>query len=164
MVANRIDLASTGAGRLAPMSKVKATAGVQLQAEPEQVLAFLRDYRDSRPRILTDNYSAYRVEQGGTGDGTVYAYHFTARGRERDYRLHVHEQGTRLAESDQMSSFESVWSVDPAPGGSRVTIESSWDGAGGIAGVFEGFFAPRGLRRIYTQVLDRLRDELGRQS
>lgn len=143
------------------MSKVKATAGAQLQAEPEQVLAFLRDYRDNRPRILTDNYSAYRVEEGGTGDGTVYAYHFAAGGRERDYRLHVQDQHTRLVERDQLSSFATVWSVDPAPGGSRVTIESSWDGAGGIAGLFEGFFAPKGLRRIYAQVLDRLGDQLG---
>jgi hypothetical protein len=143
------------------MAKVRATAGAQLQAPPDRVLAFLRDYRDNRPRVLTENYSAYRVEQGGRGNGTVYAYHFTAGGRERDYRLHVHEQGSRLEEADQLSSFRSVWSVDPAPEGSRVTIESSWDGAGGIAGAFEGFFAPRGLRRIYGQVLDRLRDELG---
>jgi Polyketide cyclase / dehydrase and lipid transport len=142
------------------MSKVQAIASAQLPADPDQVLAFLRDYHDKRQRILTDNYSAYRVEQGGTGDGTVYAYHFAAGGRERDYRLHVHEQDRRLQESDQMSSFRSVWSVDPAPEGSRVTIESSWDGAGGIAGVFEGLFAPRGLRRIYAQVLDRLLDEL----
>jgi hypothetical protein len=160
MVANRIEPASTGADRLGPMSKVKATAGAQVPAEPDRVLAFLRDYRDSRPRILTDNYSAYRVEQGGTGDGTVYAYHFAAGGRERDYRLHVHEHGAALQESDEMSSFQTIWSVDPAPEGSRVTIESSWDGAGGIAGLFEGFFAPKGLRRIYAQVLERLRSEL----
>ena len=145
------------------MSKVKASAGAQLPADPDAVLAFLRDYHDKRPRILTDNYSAYRVEQGGTGDGTVYAYHFAAGGRERDYRLHVHEHGRRLEESDQMSSLRTIWAVDPAPGGSRVTIESSWDGAGGIAGLFEGFFAPKGLRRIYGQVLERLRDELGAQ-
>lgn len=144
------------------MSKVKASAGAQLPADPDVVLAFLRDYHDSRPRILTDNYSAYRVEEGGTGDGTVYAYHFAAGGRERDYRLEVQEGGARLHESDRMSSFQSVWSVDPAPGGSRVTIESSWDGAGGIAGLFEGFFAPKGLQRIYARVLDRLRDELER--
>ncbi len=61
-----------------------------------------------------------------------------------------------------MSSFRSVWSVDPAPGGSRVTIESSWDGAGGIAGVFEGFFAPKGLRRIYAQMLARLKERARR--
>jgi Polyketide cyclase / dehydrase and lipid transport len=160
MVANRIDRASARAGRLGSMSKVQAIASAQLAADPDQVLGFLRDYHDKRRRILTDNYTAYRVEQGGTGDGTIYAYHFAAGGRERDYRLHVHEHDRRLEESDQMSSFRSVWSVDPAPGGSRVTIESSWDGAGGIAGVFEGFFAPRGLRRIYAQVLDRLRDQL----
>jgi hypothetical protein len=143
------------------MGKVTATASVQLEAAPERVLSFLRDYRDNRPRIVTDNYTAYRVEQGGKGDGTVYAYHFAAAGRERDYRLHVHEQGSQLQEADQMSSFRSVWSVDPAPGGSKVTIESSWDGAGGIAGLFEGFFAPKGLRRIYAQMLARLKAELG---
>ena len=42
-----------------------------------------------------------------------------------------------------------------------MTIESSWDGAGGVAGLFEGFFAPRGLRRIYAQMLARLKVELG---
>jgi hypothetical protein len=143
------------------MGKVTATASAQLEAAPERVLTFLRDYRDNRPRIVTDNYTAYRVEQGGRGGGTVYAYHFAAGGRERDYRLHVHEEGSRLEEADQMSSFRSVWSVVPAEGGSQVTIESSWDGAGGIAGLFEGFFAPRGLRRIYAQMLARLKDELG---
>ncbi len=38
-------------------------------AAPDRVLEFLRDYRESRPRILTDNWSAYRVEQGGRGEG-----------------------------------------------------------------------------------------------
>ena len=132
-----------------------------MRAAPQEVLEFLRDYREARPRILTENYTAYRVEQGGHGAGTVVAYHFAAGGRERDYRLHVHEQGSRLEEADQMSSFRSVWSVDPAPGGSRVTVESTWDGAGGVAGVFEGFFAPKGLRRIYAQMLTRLKAELG---
>jgi Polyketide cyclase / dehydrase and lipid transport len=126
------------------MGKVKASASAQLEAAPDRVLAFVRDYRDSRPRIVTDNYSAYRVEQGGKGDGTVYAYHFAAGGRERDYRLHVHEQGSRLEEADQMSSFRSVWSVDPAPGGSRVTVESTWDGAGGARGCSRGSSRPRG--------------------
>ncbi len=91
--ANRIDLVSSEAGTLRPMGKVKASASVQLEAAPDRVLSFLRDYRDNRPRILTDNYTAYRVEQGGKGDGTVYAYHFAAGGRERDYRLHVQRAG-----------------------------------------------------------------------
>jgi hypothetical protein len=142
------------------MARVVASASTQISAAPDRVVAFLRDYRDSRERILTDNYTAYRVEQGGKGEGTVYAYHFTAAGRERDYRLHVHESPSGLQESDQMSSFVTTWKVDPSPAGSEVTIESSWDGAGGIAGIFEGFFAPKGLRRIYTRVLEQLGEAL----
>ena len=142
------------------MARVVARASAQVSAAPDRVVGFLRDYRDCRERILTDNYTAYRVEQGGKGEGTVFAYHFTAGGRERDYRLHVHESPAGLQESDQMSTFVTTWSVDPTPTGSEVTIESSWDGAGGIAGVFEGLFAPMGLRRIYGQVLTRLADAL----
>ena len=114
------------------MSRVVATASIQSPAAPERVLTFLRDYRDNRLRILTDNWTAYRVEQGGKGEGTVYAYHFTAGGRERDYRLHVHERAGRLEEQDQTSTFVSTWSAEPSPGGSTITIESSWEGATGI--------------------------------
>ena len=142
------------------MSRVVARATTQMQASPDKVMEFLRDYRDSRERILTDNYSAYRVEQGGKGEGTVYAYHFAAGGRERDYRLHVYESPGGLQESDQLSSFVTTWKVDPSPNGSEVTIESSWDGAGGIAGIFEGLFAPMGMRRIYGQVLAKLTEQL----
>jgi Polyketide cyclase / dehydrase and lipid transport len=142
------------------MSRVVARASTHLRAAPDRVIEFLRDYRDSRERILTDNYTAYRVEQGGKGEGTVFAYHFAAGGRERDYRLHVHESPGGIEESDQLSSFVTTWKVDSSPTGSEVTIESSWDGAGGIGGVFEGLFAPMGLRRIYAQVLAKLDAEL----
>jgi hypothetical protein len=142
------------------VARVVARASTQLSVPADRVREFLRDYRESRPRILTDNWTAYRVEQGGKGEGTVYAYHFTAAGRERDYRLHVSERAGRLEEQDQGSSFVSTWSVEPSPGGSTVTIESSWEGATGIGGFFEGRFAPRGLRRIYAQVLASLEFEL----
>ena len=142
------------------MARVVATAAAQLDQPHERVIEFLRDYRENRERILTDNWTAYRVEKGGRGEGTVYAYHFAAGGRERDYRLHVYESPGGLQETDQMSSFVTTWKVDPAPHGSTVRIESSWDGASGIGGLFEGFFAPRGLRRIYTQVLERLAEAL----
>jgi hypothetical protein len=142
------------------MSRVVARAGAPVPAAPDRVVEFLRDYRDSRERILTDNYTAYRVEQGGKGEGTVFAYHFTAGGRERDYRMHVHESPGAIQESDQLSSFVTTWKVEASPNGSQVTIESSWDGAGGIAGIFEGLFAPMGLRRIYGRVLEQLGDAL----
>ena len=43
------------------MARVKAHAARTVDASPEKVLEALRDYRDARPRILTDNYTAYRV-------------------------------------------------------------------------------------------------------
>jgi Polyketide cyclase / dehydrase and lipid transport len=138
------------------MATVTARATKAVDAQPERVLEFLRDYRAGRPRILTENYTAYRVEQGGHGSGTVIGYHFAAGGRERDYRLSIAEEGGELIERDQLSSFVSRWTVAPNGSGSEVTLESSWQGAGGIGGVFERTFAPMGLRRIYGQMLDRL--------
>lgn len=138
------------------MAKVTARASKHLSAPPERVLELLRDYRDAHQRILTENYSAYRVEQGGTGEGTVFAYHFAAGGRERNYQLRVQERDGRLTERDEGSSFVSTWTVVPAGTGAGVTLEASWDGAGGVAGIFEGLFAPLGLRRIYGQILERL--------
>jgi hypothetical protein len=135
---------------------VRASASKPINAAPEQVLAFLRDYRGARPRILTENYTAYRVERGGEGAGTVVAYHFAAGGRERDYRLDVQESDGTLYERDQLSSFVATWSVAPSADGSVVTIEATWDGASGIGGFFEGLFAPLGLRRIFGEMLDRL--------
>jgi Polyketide cyclase / dehydrase and lipid transport len=138
------------------MAKVRVLATRDVNARPDRVLAVLRDYRAARPRILPGNYTAYRVEQGGQGDGTVIAYHFAAGRRERDYRLRVEESGSELRERDELSSFVTTWKVAPAGAGSTVTLESSWDGAGGIGGFFERTFAPIGLRRIYGEMLDRL--------
>jgi carbon monoxide dehydrogenase subunit G len=146
------------------MGTVTASATMTVDAPPERVLEFLRDYRDGRARILTDNYSAYRVESGGNGQGTVIGYHFAAGGRERDYRLAVEEDGSGLVERDQLSSFVSRWSIAPDGAGSSVTVESSWQGAGGIGGVFERTFAPLGLRRIYGEMLEKLAAELSSRS
>jgi hypothetical protein len=138
------------------MATVTARASKVVDAPPALVLEFLRDYRQARPKILTDNFSAYRVEQGGAGAGTVFAYHFESARRGRDYRLRVEEADGAVRERDEFSSFVSVWSVTPAGAGSKVTVEASWTGAGGIGGIFERLFAPLGLKRIYGEVLDRL--------
>jgi len=141
---------------MVPVAKVRARASKPVKAPSEHVLEFLRDYREARPSILPDNYTAYRVEEGGHGAGTMFAYHLSAGSSERDFRLRVHESDEEIFESDEHSSFVSNWTVAPRAGGSTVTLKGSWDGAGGIAGFFERVFAPLGLRRIYSQVLDRL--------
>ncbi len=142
------------------MATVTARASRTVNAPPEQVLQFLRDYREARPKILTDNYTAYRVEQGGEGSGTVVAYHFESAGRGRDYRLKVEESDGSVRERDEFSTFVSVWRVVAEGGGSNVTLEASWAGAGGIGGIFERLFAPLGLRRIYGEMLTRLADSV----
>ena len=144
-----------------PVARVRVHTSKPVDAAPDRVFEVLRDYREGRPRILTDNYSAYRVESGGVGDGTVIAYHFAAGGRERDYRLRVEESTRELTERDELSSFISTWSVAPSGAGSEVTIQSSWEGAGGIGGFFERTFAPMGLRKIYGQMLERLAGAVG---
>jgi hypothetical protein len=138
------------------MAIVTARASKALDAPPDRVLEFLRNYREARPRILTDNYTAYRVEQGGHGAGTVIGYHFATGRRERDYRLSIEEDGNVLSERDQLSSFVNRWTVAPNGAGAQVTLEGSWQGAAGIGGVFERAFAPRLLSRIYAQMLDKL--------
>jgi hypothetical protein len=54
-----------------------------------------------------------------------------------------------------------TWTVQPVDAGvSTVRVRTTWNGAGGIGGFFERTFAPKGLRRVYDSVLERLDAEL----
>jgi hypothetical protein len=61
-----------------------------------------------------------------------------------------------LTETDQLSSAVTSFTVTPEGSGCRVRIESRWQGAGGVGGFFERLFAPRLLRGIYADELERL--------
>ena len=126
------------------------------------MLELLRDYREGRPRILTDNYSAYRVESGGAGDGTVIAYHFAAGGRERDYRLRVEESTGELLERDELSSFISTWSVASSGSGSEVHDRVLVGGGRRGRRILRADVrADRACARIYGQMLERLAGAVG---
>ena len=64
--------------------------------------------------------------------------------------------GRVLTESDTGSSLVTTTTVSPQGGASLVQISTSWDGAGGIGGLFERMFAPRVMRAIYADELNRL--------
>jgi hypothetical protein len=64
--------------------------------------------------------------------------------------------GRTLVESDTKSSLVTTFNVEPQDGKSLVRISTSWDGAAGIGGFFERTFAPRALRRMFLDELDRL--------
>ena len=60
-------------------------------------------------------------------------------------------------ESDANSSMVTRWQVaESGEGRSRVSVVTTWDGAGGIGGFFERTFAPKGLRRVYEEMIAKL--------
>jgi hypothetical protein len=145
------------------MSQVVATAERVVRAPAERVSAALADYEGTRRRIAPEQFSDYRVEAGGQGAGTRVHWRFAATSkRVRDQLLTVAEPapGT-LVESDANSSMVTTWTVHATDTGlSTVRVRTTWNGAGGIGGFFERTFAPKGLRRVYESMLERLDAEL----
>jgi hypothetical protein len=145
------------------MSQVVATTERIVRAPSERVTAALADYANIRPRLLPEQFSDYRVEDGGQGAGTRVHWRFAATSkRVRDQLLTVTEPvaGT-LVESDANSSMVTTWTVHPADTtGTTVRVRTTWNGAAGIGGFFERTFAPKGLRRVHDEILDRLDREL----
>lgn len=140
------------------MAQVTAASERRIDAPADKVRAIVADYADSRPKILTEHYREYQVVEGGSGAGTTASWKLQATSkRVRDVKASVTEPepGT-VVETDANSSMVTTWTVREEDGGSRVRIETSWQGAGGIGGFFEKMFAPAGLKRIYDGVLDNL--------
>jgi uncharacterized protein YndB with AHSA1/START domain len=139
------------------MAKVVASAERGIDAPADQVYGYLADMHQHQ-RFLPPAFSDFQVEQGGTGAGTVTSFKITAGGRTRSYRMQVSEPapGQTLVETDEGSSLVTTFNVTPRDGKSVVSITTSWDGASGIGGFFERTFAPRALRRLYLDQLDRL--------
>ena len=135
-----------------------------IPAPPARVHAALADYR-GRARILPGNYLDYQVEEGGEGGGTVVSYRLRAGRRERRYRMEVAEPtpGVTLVERDRESSLITTWILSPTASGTATDLRLStvWEGHGGVGGFFERTFAPRGLRRIHGELLDRLTRRVG---
>lgn len=145
------------------MSEVVATTERRIPAPADRVRAALADYAGTRPRLLPEQFSDYRVEAGGTGAGTRARWRFAATSkRVRDQDVEVSEpDATTLVETDRNSSMVTRWTVRPAgDGASTVAVRTTWNGAGGIGGFFERTFAPRGLQRVYGTVLERLEREV----
>jgi hypothetical protein len=140
------------------MAKRQVAVERQIGAPAEHVYRLLADYRNHHPHVLPPAFSDFKVEQGGVGAGTVHSFRMTAGGRTRAYRMRVDEPqpGRVLTETDQLSSAVTSFTVTPEGSGCRVRIESRWQGAGGVGGFFERLFAPRVLRGIYADELERL--------
>jgi hypothetical protein len=144
------------------MGQVVATAERIVRAPAERVRAALADYTGTRREVLPEQFSDYRVEAGGQGSGTRVHWRFAATSkRVREQDVEVTEPAGSLVERDTRSSMVTTWTVTPADAGSStVRVRTTWDGAGGVGGFFERTFAPRGLRRVYDDLLGRLERRL----
>jgi uncharacterized protein YndB with AHSA1/START domain len=139
------------------MARILISVERAVEAPAETVYGYIADMRE-HPRFLPPAFSDFRVESGGVGAGTLTRFKMTAGGRTREYQMKVAEPepGRVLTESDTNSSAVTTFTVSPQGGASLVQISTSWDGAPGIGGFFERMFAPRVMRAIYLDELNRL--------
>lgn len=143
------------------MGQVTATSAIDIAAAPEDVLAALADYTVVRPAILPANYRDYRVDEGGSGAGTVVHWILQAtEKRSRDVLADVTVGQGSITETDRNSTMVTVYRVTKAGAGSHVEVTTSWQGAGGVGGFFEKTFAPKGLGRIQDALLGNLQARL----
>ncbi|MFD3377661.1 MULTISPECIES: SRPBCC family protein [unclassified Streptomyces] len=145
------------------MAQVEATTERVVAAQPDDVFDALADYTGTRAKLLSEHFSEYEVREGGDGEGSLVHWRLQATSkRVRDCLLEVSEPTDgELVEKDRNSSMVTTWRVTPAgEGRSRVVVTSVWNGAGGIGGFFEKTFAPKGLGRIYDEVLAKLATEV----
>jgi uncharacterized protein YndB with AHSA1/START domain len=143
------------------MAPIDLSSERTIAAPAETVYGYIADMREHHPNFLPPNFSEFTVESGGTGAGTVIRFALTAGGRTRRFHSVIAEPepGRVLTESDLDSSAVTTFTVTPADEQScRVRIGCRWDGASGIGGFFERTFAPRAMRGILTDELNRLDD------
>jgi uncharacterized membrane protein len=139
------------------MAPIVVSAERAVEAPAATVYGYIADMHE-HPRFLPPAFSDFHVESGGVGAGTVTRFKLTAGGRTRDIRHTISEPepGRVLTETDANSSAVTTFTVTPQGDSSTVKISMSWNGAGGIGGVFERLFAPGVLRRIMADELNRL--------
>lgn len=143
------------------MGQVSASSSITVPADPQRVLAAVADYDTVRPRILSAHYRDYKVVEGGKGAGTVAEWTLQAtEKRQRNVHAVVTATDSTVTETDSNSTLVTTWTVTPDGTGSTVTVLTTWNGAGGVKGIFEGIFAPLGLKKIQAEVLENLKKEL----
>ncbi|MFI7664377.1 SRPBCC family protein [Nocardia sp. NPDC049526] len=143
------------------MGQVSASSSIAVAADPQRALEAIADYEKVRPRILSAHYRDYKVVEGGQGAGTVAEWTLQAtEKRSRNIHAVVSVSDSIVTERDSNSTLVNTWTVTPDGTGSQVTLRTSWKGAGGVAGIFEGIFAPLGLKKIQAEVLANLQREL----
>ncbi len=140
------------------MGEIQVSAEGIVMAPAEDVYRYLADYREHHPRFLPAAFSAFQVESGGIGAGTVVRFRMAVGGSSREYRQRVSEPepGRVLVETGMESGEVTTFTVTPEGTASRVRIDTRFADSGGVRGLVERLVAPRLLRRLYADELGRL--------
>lgn len=129
-----------------------------VSAPAHQVYSILSDYRTGHPRILPRGIDRLIVEQGGRGAGTVIRFRVKSFGAVKSVRASIDEPEPGRVLRERVlddSAAVTTFTVDPAEGGSWVTIETVWRRRGARA-LVERLLGPRLLERAYAEELDNL--------
>jgi len=130
----------------------------RLIAAPADVIYHvIADYREHhRPDgFLPAAFSDLTIHHGGVGAGTDVSWVLDAGGRKRSIRAVVSEPGPGRTLVETSPGIETTFSIEPAVAGSRVRFTTVLDERG-IGGVLTRLFAPRLIRPIYDEELERL--------
>ena len=140
------------------MAEIRVMAQRSIAAPAEEVYRYIADYRTHHPRFLPPAFSAFQVDQGGVGEGTIMRFRVRAGGRTRAFHQRVTEPtpGRVLVESGMQSSEATTFTVTPEGTASWVRIETHFEDAGGVRGFVERLLAPRFLQPLYAEELERL--------
>ena len=140
------------------MARVRVSAERTIPAPVEAVYALLADYREGHPSILPHAFSDFAVLEGGRGAGTRIRFKLTLGGRtqETEGTVAEPEPGRVLTETYPRDHSVTTFTVDPEGNASRLRIETAWDSRPGIGGFIERLLAPRLLKPLYRDELDRI--------
>ncbi len=139
------------------MSQIHLAAERVIDAPADVVYHCIADYRvHHRPGgFLPPVFSDLQVERGGVGDGTIISFKMTLGGRTRTVTQAITEPepGRVLVESGD--GAQTTFTVEPAQQRCRVRFDTLLQ-ADGLPGLLTRLIAPRLLRPVYADELDRL--------
>jgi ribosome-associated toxin RatA of RatAB toxin-antitoxin module len=144
------------------MSQINVAVSKTINAPANQVYSILADYRNHHPHILPQAYfTGLEVEEGGTGEGTVFRATLQVMGQKQSFRMRVTEPepGRVMAENDLDTGLVTTFTVEPrGDNRSEVTIATTFQPSPGLRGLLERLITPMLLQRIYRQELQQLEE------